>query len=141
MKIKAESKKILTDFSGTMTDISFLLIIFFLIAAVFMTEFGLDLKITREVPEIVEKTDIIYIDITEPDSCLVNSEKVNKTSLSSVIKERLKVSDIIIINANPGIKYRQVLSVLETARLSGGTIFSITYQNKDPVPVKISGEL
>jgi biopolymer transport protein ExbD len=141
MKIKTEYKKSITDFSGAMTDISFLLIIFFLIAAVFMTEFGLDLELPESAPDTVEKKDIIYIDITGPERYLINSEEINYESLGSVISEKLKSSEIIIINSNPGIKYEQVLSVIETARLSGGTIFSITFENKDPVPIRITGEL
>ena len=36
---------------------------------------------------------------------------------------------------------QEVLSVLETAKLSGGTTFSITFENTNPVPIKITERL
>ncbi len=143
MKIKISYKKNTADLSGAMTDISFLLIIFFLIAAVFMTEFGLDLIFPDKEPETVLLKEVLYIDITEKDNYLIDGELIFKDAIDSVIYEKLKSTEpkTIIINANPGIKYQEVLYVLETAKLSGGTSFSLTFENTNPVPIKITGEL
>lgn len=140
MKIRTLYKKNLNDLSGAMTDISFLLIIFFLIAAVFMTEYGLDLIFPDKEPETVEITDVLYIDIIETGNYMINNELISSDFIETVIYEKLNQAKpkTIIINAASGIKYQEVLSVLETAKLSGGTSFSITSQNKNPVPIKIT---
>ena len=132
------------DLSGAMTDISFLLIIFFIISAVFMTDRGILLKLPDpEVPpKILTPEEVIRVGITAPGVYTVDDRVTLPAVLRSVLagKASLLEEPIAVLTVGGDIPYQEVLSVLEEAKFAGCTGFSISTDLEYPLGLKIDPE-
>ena len=141
IKLKKTASRL--DFSGAMTDISFLLIVFFLISAVFVADKGVFLRLPdRDTPPKVLKPDeVIRISIIEPGIYTVNEQIIEPADLKLVIAERARflLDPIAVITVAQGIKYQEVLTVLEESQKAGCSAFSVKSVENRPVGVKIEG--
>jgi biopolymer transport protein ExbD len=140
-KIRINKSRSGRDFSGAMTDISFLLIIFFLVTTVFISTRGILIKLpeTDTEPRRLHPSDIISIDIISEGQYKMGDSIVNYKNLAPLISGRvLELAEpILVLGVNGEIKYQEVLSILEIAKENGASSFSIRYQENDPRGLKI----
>ena len=133
-----------TDFSGAMTDISFLLIVFFLISAVFVADKGIFLKLPERdtPPKVLKPNEVIKIAILDPGAYTVDGEEIRFVNLRQILATRVKglLDPIAVLTVADGIRYQEVLSVLEEARYAGCSGFSVKSTHNNPLGVKIEGE-
>lgn len=143
MKIRISKKGDTGNVGGAMTDISFLLIIFFLVTAVFIADRGLFLTLPQEDSEPMElKPDqVVKIELTEKNEILVDGKTVKSGQLESALKQIIsrKGYPVILIETAPEISYQRVLDTLETAKRAGGSTFSILSKEK-PIPIELDDE-
>lgn len=145
MKIKTGRSRSAKDFSGAMTDISFLLIIFFLVTTIFMTTDGLLLKLpaTDAEPQRLHLNEVLLIEIVNSDEYIVNrGATVNRSGLSGQIRsgvERL-IEPVLVLFVTGEVSYQHVLEVLEISRDEGISKFSIQYKDGDPRGLSIDEE-
>lgn len=143
MKIRISKKGDTGNVGGAMTDISFLLIIFFLVTAVFIADRGLFLTLPQEDSEPMElKPDqVVKIELTEKNEILVDGKTVKSGQLESALKQIIsqKGYPVILIETAPEISYQRVLDTLETAKRAGGNTFSILSKEK-PIPIELDDE-
>ena len=142
MKIRLGGSKSAKDFSGAMTDISFLLIIFFLVTAVFVTTRGIFLRLpeTDSAPKRLHPEEVIIVEILSGDRYRINRDKeVPENELAAAISDGMQsVSNpVLVINAAGDVIYQDVLDVLETAKTAGVTAFSIQYSESEPRGLKL----
>ena len=127
--------------SGAMTDISFLLIIFFLVAAVFISDQGLLVLLPdkEDLPIEIEADQILFLEINDVGAYYIDGNLVSADKLQETIHSELNSRNdpVIIIEVAPGIKYQETLSAMQTAKKAGGNNFSISVQNSNPVPVDL----
>ena len=132
------------DLSGAMTDISFLLIIFFIISAVFMTDRGILLKLPDPElpPKILTPEEVIRVEITAPGVYMVDDRMTLPAVLRSVLAGKASLLDepIAVLTVGGDIPYQEVLSVLEEAKFAGCTGFSISTDLEYPLGLKIDPE-
>ncbi len=143
-KIRINNSRSGRDFSGAMTDISFLLIIFFLVTTVFISTQGILIKLPEldTAPRRLHPDEIISVEIISEGKYKVGDTLVNAEELVPLIASRIAAltEPILILGVNGEIKYQEVLSVLETAKANGASSFSIRYQKSDPRGLKIGDE-
>ncbi|NOY07450.1 MAG: biopolymer transporter ExbD [Spirochaetes bacterium] len=124
-----------------MTDISFLLIIFFIVAAVFFADKGLFLILPKknEKPLQLKPDEVIEIKLGRTGLTLLDGRKVSLSLLEKTVKQRLSVNPglVVVLEVNGGVKYQRVLSVIEEAKKGGAKKFSIISVMKKPVPVEV----
>ncbi len=130
-----------TEISGAMTDISFLLIIFFIVTAVFFADKGLFLILPKKgrKPVQLNPKDVVEVSIGR-DALFLNGRKVvNMDYFRAVVKERLEINmnTVVVLNVLRGVKYQRVLSVIEEAKKGGASEFSIISLSRKSVPVKV----
>lgn len=132
------------DYSGAMTDISFLLIVFFLISSVFVADKGVFLKLPKPEtpPRVLKPDEVISISIENPGIYRVDGMSAAALDLRELIAEkaRMLLDPIAVLTAGDGITYQEVLSVLEEARYAGCTGFSVQSTQNQPLGVKLEVE-
>lgn len=155
---------------ASMSDIAFLLLIFFIVAATIDSETGLGLTLPEykpdEAPSQVEKSRVTEIRIF-PDSLLLNGIPSDLTSIEEVVSTRAKESInlsgeekyIVLILSNISTKYHKYIEVLDQVKMAYrsvqddysrtkyGTVFKVLNETQkadviEKVPVLISiGEI
>ena len=91
-------QRINTDFwQGTMSDIAFLLIIFFILTALFSTPYILRFMTSSEHRSLINEKELITLKITEDGTWNINNRIISKNELSATLdkekKYRIKVHD------------------------------------------------
>jgi len=143
-KIRVRESKSGRDFSGAMTDISFLLIVFFLVTTVFISTQGILIKLPEleTAPRKLHPDEIIAVEIISAGKYKMGETLVNFDELIPLISSRIaSLSEpILVLDVNGEIKYKEVLKILELAKEHGASSFSIQYQESDPRGLKIGDE-
>jgi biopolymer transport protein ExbD len=141
IKVKRVSNKL--NIAGSMTDISFLLIIFFLVSAMFIADDGLVLtlpdKQSRPLELYPDQAVIIHI---EEMNLSVNNRAVSYDRLEQELEQifLLRNDLVVIIEVSGNVSYEEVMSALEIAKRAGGNIFSIKCGKDSGVPVEVKGQ-
>ncbi len=90
--MKLEKKKIPSDIpSASMADIAFLLIIFFMVTAVFSMTRGLDYELPKKekVPENIEREEAVYIKVLADGTYEVDRRSMELDELPGYLKPKL----------------------------------------------------
>ncbi|GGE37781.1 ExbD/TolR family protein [Psychroflexus planctonicus] len=109
--------KVSPEFSmSSMTDIVFLLLVFFMLTSPVITPEALDLILPKAKGKSTNQQNL-SVSITESLDFYVNEEKVNKSQLESVLKARLKGIEepTIILRAAEGVPIENAVSVMDIA--------------------------
>ncbi len=140
LNIKSTDKKL--EIASTMTDISFLLIIFFIVAAVFFADKGIFLILPEkeEKPLQLRADEVIDIKLPKSGLTVIDGKEVKQEEIKTTVKKRLLVKPglVVILEVDGGVKYQRVLSVIEESKRGGAKRYSIISVKKKPVPVKLA---
>jgi len=133
------------DFSGATTDISFLLIIFFLVSAVFISDKGILLRVPEVPPEPreVPLERVLVLNLFDGDSeFALDQERYALTELAAVLSVRMSgwQPEAAVIQAEAEVRYGTVLAVMEAVRRSGVELFSVSAAGR-PLAVNLAQEL
>jgi biopolymer transport protein ExbD len=127
-----------------MTDISFLLIIFFIVSAVFVTDQGIFLKLPDPgaAPRTLTRDEVVSIEITSPGSYIIDGQEAGAAEVRGILQQKIGLFEepIVVLNVASGIKYQEVLSVLEEARYAGYSGFSVKTDEENPLGLRIDAE-
>ena len=116
MSFKSQNK-INPNFSmSSMTDIVFLLLIFFMITSTLVTTNALKINLPNSQSESIKKQ-IISISITEDLRYFINDSPVEKSFLESRIREALSVDDeqTLVLRASKTIPLEYAVEVMDLA--------------------------
>lgn len=120
MLLKKEKKKMIDPSeSGSLNDLAFLLIIYFIVIATFNVNQGFILGLPQKLSsKIVNTEDIIKINLKEDGDLYYKGDKVDYTQLESLIKERLKVRPnmTFMLKIAPDTAYQNVVSVIDIVK-------------------------
>ena len=104
--------KVSASFSmSSMTDIIFLLLIFFMLTASFITPSGLPVNLpSSKSSEIVMQK--VSVTITQNLSYFVNNKKVTRASLESVLKQNLNGKEgIVVLHCDASVPVERLVEV------------------------------
>jgi len=103
--------------TGPMADISFLLIIFFMVSTVFVVYrgFPVDLPGAGRVDPITSKRNIATVWIAPDGSMMVDEYTVDLTNIAAVVRGKLRENPrlVVLIKSDRGTPYRLVSGVIE----------------------------
>lgn len=105
--------------SGSLNDLSFLLIIFFIVIAGFNVNKGFLLNLpSKDKPIIVNTEDIMKCSLTKEGQLFVDDNEVKIEDLSGMIVEKLRTwpNMTFLLVINPDTQYQKVVDVISTIR-------------------------
>ncbi len=109
--------KISPEFSmSSMTDVVFLLLIFFMLTSPVITPEALDLILPKAKGKTTSKQ-TLSVSITKDLQVYINSERISNSSLESTLKSRLAGEEdpTIILRAEEGVPIEKAVNVMDIA--------------------------
>jgi len=130
MTVKRKSKKHLDiDNSGTLSDLAFLLIIFFIVVAVFNINKGFILLLPKkDSVKIINVKDIIKVTLKENSTLLCNDKIIILSELDKIVKETLTLYPkmTLLLSIYPEVPYQQVVRIVDMVKKLKVENFSFT---------------
>ena len=105
--------------SGALNDLSFLLIIFFIVIAGFNVNKGFLLNLpSRDKPIVVNTNDILKCELDEGGDIFLDGKKIQLEDLSKKINAKLKTRPnmTFLLTINPETHYQKVIDVVSAVR-------------------------
>lgn len=119
MKLK-RSKTVSEIPVASMADIAFLLIIFFMVTAIFSLKEGLSLILPglQAETKVVLKEDLLTIRINEQGEISIDGKKVILTEIKDLIRKRLQERKrlFVLFEIHPECRYEVVVDLLDEVR-------------------------
>ncbi|MEP1032425.1 biopolymer transporter ExbD [Ekhidna sp.] len=111
MDLKSKHKVDANFSMSSMTDIIFLLLIFFMLTASFITPSGLPVNLpSSKSSEIVMQK--VSVTITKNLSYFVNNQRVNRSSLESVLRSNLSGNEgIVVLHCDASVPVERLVEV------------------------------
>ncbi len=136
MRIKTKHKKrIDIAESGALSDLAFLLIIFFIVIAVFTVNTGFILGLPRKnSTKIVNVEDIIKLTLLENGTLEHNGGPLLPSELDALVSERLEVRPnmTLLLTIHPETEYRRVVEIIDFVRKKEVENFSFRMMEEGP---------
>jgi biopolymer transport protein ExbD len=112
-----------TEFSAaSMSDIAFLLLIFFLVTTIFALEMGIPLVLPGKTSESVKmnRKNILVVQAHANGAVTAEGEVVPMANLRGVIEQRLAQNDklVIVIETHPDAEYGLMIDILDELKLA-----------------------
>ena len=105
--------------SGALNDLSFLLIIFFIVIAGFNVNKGFLLNLpSKEKPIVVNANDILKCELDERGEIFLGGQKIQMDALSKKISAKLKTQPnmTFLLTIDPETPYQNVIDVISAIR-------------------------
>ncbi len=105
--------------SGALNDLSFLLIIFFIVIAGFNVNKGFLLNLpSKDKPIVVNIDDILKCDLDQNGALFLDGQEIKLEALSKKIEEKLKYQPnmTFLLTINPEAHYQSVIDVVAAVR-------------------------
>lgn len=105
--------------SGALNDLSFLLIIFFIVIAGFNVNKGFLLNLpSKDKPIVVNTNDILKCELDERGALFLDGQEIQMESLSQKIGDKLKSQPnmTFLLTINPETHYQKVIDVVSAVR-------------------------
>ena len=103
--------------TGPMADISFLLIIFFMVTTVFVVYrgFHVDLPLAERIDPIITRRNVASIWISPQGKIMVDEYDVSLDDVSGVVGEKLQANPriVVLVKSDKNTPYRMVSGVIE----------------------------
>lgn len=128
-KLQARSRPA-TEFSAAaMSDIAFLLLIFFLVTTIFALEQGIPLILPgQESSQVkVKRKNILVIKAHANGSITIDKEAVSMSGVRPLIEERLAGNDklVVVIETHPDAEYGLMIDILDELKLANARRISL----------------
>ena len=135
MKFQTENK-LMTMFSvSSLTDVVFLLLIFFLLSSSFVVQPGIKVQLPSAEQTPAKSETQIILTITEKGQYFVNNQRVAVADLGTTLLQQLgeNKDKLVVINADKTLSLQRAVEVMDIAKHVGASRFLIaTNQEKEP---------
>ena len=127
MKFEFTKKRVITFSAASMTDIVFLLLIFFLLTSSFVVQPGIKVQLPKATPTPVDNEGKIFLTITNDGNIFLNEEQLDKNELGNQIRQLLlkNASLVVVIQADKRITLEKAIEVIDIVKLAGAEKFVI----------------
>ena len=134
MKLKKHQAPMTTFNMISLTDIIFLLLIFFLLSSTFILQPGIKVELPRTTTTEISSEKSIIVSITKDGALFLNDNFVSIEQLGA--KLRTMIMDvgnpILIIRADKSILLNRLVEVMDRAKGAGAERFLIATQQRSP---------
>ena len=128
-KLQARSRPSTEFSSGAMSDIAFLLLIFFLVTTIFALEQGIPMALPgqQSTNVKVQRKNILTVKAFANGSVTVDDDAVKIDDIQAVIERRLAQNEklIIVIETHPDAEYGLMVDILDELRLARARTISL----------------
>lgn len=133
MKFQTENKLLETFNFSSLTDIVFLLLIFFLLSSTFIVQPGIKVKLPKSESSEVTSDKNISISISRDGAYYLNEERVLLSSLPAMLRQKFVYGkeQIIVIKADRDVTLQSAVDVMDIAKNVGFDKFSIATEQKN----------
>ncbi len=130
MRFKSE-QKVLTTFSfSSLTDIVFLLLIFFLLSSSFVFQPGVKVQLPKSETSEPQSDRSLVITLTEQGAIFLNTERIDLRELGPKLAALLSrmPEQVVVLKADRTVSLQQTVQVIDIAKAVGATRFLIATQ-------------
>ena len=120
--------------SGALSDLAFLLIIFFIVIAVFNVNSGFLLGLPRrDSITTVHVDDLLRVHVNEEGEYVVDGEALDRERLTAIVAERRRAQPnmTLLARIDPEAPYQMLVSLVETARIADIDNFSFSMAEEE----------
>ena len=117
--------------STAMSDIVFILLIFFLLSSNFMTQTGIEIDLPKEVaPQPIETREVV-VTLTKDGDAFVNEARVSYEELEEALRGALETaaSKVVVVRADEASLWGRAVEVMETGRRAGAEAIAVATQS------------
>jgi biopolymer transport protein ExbD len=127
MKFKTENKLLAVFSYASLTDIVFLLLIFFLLSSSFVIQPGIKVQLPRAETGEPQTERQIVLTITEGGEVFFNNEQVSLADLGGRLLTVLErdPDNVVIIQADRTVSLQNTIEIIDIAKAVGATRFNI----------------
>ncbi len=128
-KLQARSRPS-TEFSASaMSDIAFLLLIFFLVTTIFALEQGIPLILPGQQSDNVKvkRKNILVVKAHANNSITIDKDPVPLANVRTIIEERLATNEklVVVIETHPDAEYGLMIDILDELKLARARTISL----------------
>jgi len=128
VKIRANKESLTTFNAISLTDIIFLLLVFFLLSSTFVLQPGIkvQLPVTATEPDISSEKSIV-VSLTKEGAVYLNDDLVNRVELGARLRQRVidVGNPIIVLRADKSILIENLVEIMDIAKSAGAERFVI----------------
>jgi biopolymer transport protein ExbD len=122
-------RRVSTEFSSaSMSDIAFLLLIFFLVTTIFAVEKGIPMILPGDAPaKKVKNENVMTIRAHAGGAVTADDKRVQLVDLREIVKKRLEANEklIVVVENHPDSEYGLMVDILDELRLVGARRISL----------------
>jgi biopolymer transport protein ExbD len=131
MNIRTRPQPISTFQMMSLTDIVFLLLIFFLLSSTFILQTGIKVQLPQTTVGEPTAEKVLIVSIARDGSMYLNEDLVSRAELVARIRQLLVSRDqIVIIRADKSLALDRVVEVMDVAKTAGASRFLIATQTE-----------
>ena len=133
MKIKAHIEPITSFSTISLTDIIFLLLVFFLLSSTFVLQPGIKVQLPKTKYTDISSEKSIVISLAKDGTIYLNDELVNKIELGARLRQMvINVGNpIIALRSDKASTIENLVEIMDIAKSSGGEKFIIVTTPKE----------
>lgn len=128
-KLGAKSRPSLEFSAASMSDIAFLLLIFFLVTTIFALEKGIPMALPGQQSQNikVKRKNIMTVKAYANGSITVDDDPVRLGGVRAIVERRLAQNDklIVVIETHPDAEYGLMIDILDELRLAKARTISL----------------
>lgn len=117
-----------------MIDVIFFLLVFFMLFTTFRTTpHGIDLQLPKAVTVTEQENKNMVVDISEKGEIYFDGKKISLNELNSIAENKYKSNNeiVVIINADREVKYKNIISVMDSLRQAGIYKLALAAEKKE----------
>ena len=134
MKISMHKEPMTSFNTISLTDIIFLLLVFFLLSSTFVLQPGVKvaLPVTANRPDISSEKSVV-VSITKEGAVYLNDDLVNRIELGARLRQRVMDvgNPIVVLRADRAILIENLVEIMDIAKSAGADRFVIATSQKD----------
>ena len=133
MKIKAHRELLTTFNTISLTDIIFLLLVFFLLSSTFVLQPGVKVQLPTTTSSDISSEKSVVLSLAKDGTVYLNDNQVNKIELGARLRQMvLDVGNpIIVLRADKAVTIESLVEVMDIAKAAGGDRFVIATTPKE----------
>lgn len=131
MKLRTRTAPIGTFTTMSLTDIVFLLLIFFLLSSTFILQTGVKVELPQTMVGELTSEKMLVVSIARDGSVYLNEDLVSRAELVARIRQMLVSREqIVVLRADRNLALDKVVEVMDVAKSAGASRFLIATQTE-----------
>jgi biopolymer transport protein ExbD len=122
VKIKAHIEPATSFNAISLTDIIFLLLVFFLLSSTFVLQPGVKVQLPVTTTNDISSEKSIVVSLTKDGAVYLNDEQVNKLELGARLRQKILDigKPILVLRADKAVTVESLVEIMDIAKTAGG---------------------